>query len=352
MWPCWWRRWAHRWPRRIHEHNFCDFWRLGEPLAQDVLRCEMASWLGPRGAVDSPRRESPTLLPPSSSVPQLQRNWTLSSFVYLPAVTTHTPAAECCHTQNHGGGYQYRLCPSHTNLTEECFRQTPVPFAGDSSLMLSNGTKIQLKSNFVSNGTLPVGSTWQTVPIPTVYNFFQGTKDKRIDYNEFQFEPPCCEYFPRLPFSSSLILARRRASPARYLPEGHHGNTARTKIMTFVLNLPQTNRPSRPTWRQAAAPASGHRTSRSMTSSVCLRIWRQASTSSDCATIAKPRHRCGPAAQILSSRLLLAPLCRRLMLGNTSNVVRLAWFARPPAATPRAGRWPHVVRPGWRYRCY
>ena len=33
--------------------------------------------------------------------------------------------------------------------------------AGDSSLMLSNGTKIQLKSTFVSNGTLPVGSTWQ-----------------------------------------------------------------------------------------------------------------------------------------------------------------------------------------------
>lgn len=142
--------------------------------------------------MDSPRRESPSLLPPSSLSCSFSGVGRSTSFVHLPAVTTHAPTAECCHTQNHGGGYQYRLCPSHTNLTEECFRQTPVPFAGDSSLTLSNGTRIQLKSNFVSNGTLPVGSTWQTVPIPTVYNFFQGTKGS-INYNEYQFEPPCCE---------------------------------------------------------------------------------------------------------------------------------------------------------------
>ena len=92
--------------------------------------------------------------------------------------------------QNHGGGYQYRLCPAQSNLTEACFRQTPMPFAGDSSLMLSNGTKIQVKSNFVSTGTLPVGSTWQMVPMPTTYNFFPNR-------NEFQFEPPC--YEPTLP---------------------------------------------------------------------------------------------------------------------------------------------------------
>jgi hypothetical protein len=31
---------------------------------------------------------------------------------------------------NHGGGYQYRLCPVTSNLTEECFQKTPMPFAG------------------------------------------------------------------------------------------------------------------------------------------------------------------------------------------------------------------------------
>lgn len=67
---------------------------------------------------------------------------------------------------NHGGGYQYRLCPLKSNLTEACFQETPVPFAGDSSLMLGNGTMLKLNSTFVSVGTLPVGSTWQMNPIP------------------------------------------------------------------------------------------------------------------------------------------------------------------------------------------
>ena len=31
-------------------------------------------------------------------------------------------------TANHGGGYQYRLCPGDQALTEECFSQTPLMF--------------------------------------------------------------------------------------------------------------------------------------------------------------------------------------------------------------------------------
>lgn len=94
---------------------------------------------------------------------------------------------------NHGGGYQYRLCPLKAQLTEACFHQTPVPFAGDSSLMLSNGTKIGLKSTFLSTGTLPAGSTWQTLPIPATYNEFANGSHA----NAFQFPPPC--YEPSLP---------------------------------------------------------------------------------------------------------------------------------------------------------
>ena len=30
---------------------------------------------------------------------------------------------------NHGGGFQYRLCPVGSALTEECFQKTPMPFA-------------------------------------------------------------------------------------------------------------------------------------------------------------------------------------------------------------------------------
>jgi len=85
---------------------------------------------------------------------------------------------------NHGGGYQYRLCPLASELTEACFQETPMPFADDSSLMLSNGTRIKLQSTFVSEGTLPTGSTWQMMPIPAWKNFYP----ERIG---FSFEPPC-----------------------------------------------------------------------------------------------------------------------------------------------------------------
>merc|ERR1712217_868838 len=87
---------------------------------------------------------------------------------------------------NHGGGYQYRLCPLKSNLTEACFQKTPMPFAGDSSMMMSNGTMLKLKSTFVTDGTLPVGGTWQMLPIPG-YAFVE---------NHRWFEAPCYDPTP------------------------------------------------------------------------------------------------------------------------------------------------------------
>ena len=52
-------------------------------------------------------------------------------------------------------GYSYRLCPANAPLTEACFQKTPMPFAGDSRMMMSNGTMLNLSSTFVSEGTLP-----------------------------------------------------------------------------------------------------------------------------------------------------------------------------------------------------
>lgn len=65
---------------------------------------------------------------------------------------------------NHGGGWQFRLCPAHETLDEACFQRTPVPFAGDSKMMMSNGSMLPLKSTFVTEGTMPAGSTWQMLP--------------------------------------------------------------------------------------------------------------------------------------------------------------------------------------------
>jgi len=85
---------------------------------------------------------------------------------------------------NHGGGYQYRLCPLQSNLTEECMQQTPMPFVGNSRLMISDGTMIELNSVDVSNGTMPVGGTWRMLGVPDVAG---------AAVRGWAFEPPCVE---------------------------------------------------------------------------------------------------------------------------------------------------------------
>jgi len=76
---------------------------------------------------------------------------------------------------NHGGGYQYRLCPKPVDsmeLTEECFQRTPLRFAGDTQ-WLSNATdgnvsaaRIAIPAMRTVVGTTPSGSQWTRVPIP------------------------------------------------------------------------------------------------------------------------------------------------------------------------------------------
>jgi hypothetical protein len=70
---------------------------------------------------------------------------------------------------NHGGGYQYRLCKSDADQSEECFQATPLPFVG-------NTTWVQIADDETSRtayaavdlrtGTVPAGSTRRRNPIP------------------------------------------------------------------------------------------------------------------------------------------------------------------------------------------
>lgn len=72
-------------------------------------------------------------------------------------------------TANHGGGYQYRLCPLTEALTEDCFMTMPVPFAGKTFLEWGYGSelpRLEINGTFVSEGTVPEGSTWAANPIP------------------------------------------------------------------------------------------------------------------------------------------------------------------------------------------
>ena len=43
---------------------------------------------------------------------------------------------------NHGGGYQYRLCPRGQKLDEECFQKMPLAFIGMQSFRWGDGTQV------------------------------------------------------------------------------------------------------------------------------------------------------------------------------------------------------------------
>merc|ERR1711998_551241 len=75
-------------------------------------------------------------------------------------------------TANHGGGYQYRLCPADQKLTEECFQKMPLDFVGDvqwiqqgHGMDVTNRTEIPA-TRVGGNKVLPKGSNWTRNPIP------------------------------------------------------------------------------------------------------------------------------------------------------------------------------------------
>ena len=66
-----------------------------------------------------------------------------------------------------------------------------MPFAGDSKLMMSNGKMLNLTSVFVSEGTVPAGSTWQMMPIPMGHDYCGSNPGCKT--NGHPFPPPCGE---------------------------------------------------------------------------------------------------------------------------------------------------------------
>jgi hypothetical protein len=74
-------------------------------------------------------------------------------------------------TANHGGGYQYRICPAGSKLTEECFQKIPLEFSGNTQwIQFGHGLDVNNRTEIpavrVNEGTVPVGSTWTRNPIP------------------------------------------------------------------------------------------------------------------------------------------------------------------------------------------
>jgi len=73
---------------------------------------------------------------------------------------------------NHGGGYQYRLCPASEPLTEDCFQKNPMQFVrGTQALEWKNSTRLLVpleRQQYVNEGVIPVGFDWAMNPIPVI----------------------------------------------------------------------------------------------------------------------------------------------------------------------------------------
>eukprot|EP00656_Telonema_subtile_P045546 TRINITY_DN517_c0_g1_i2.p1 TRINITY_DN517_c0_g1~~TRINITY_DN517_c0_g1_i2.p1 ORF type:complete len:424 (-),score=67.35 TRINITY_DN517_c0_g1_i2:222-1493(-) len=73
---------------------------------------------------------------------------------------------------NHGGGYQYRLCPlEKMPCSEADFQEMPLDFVRDAqAIMWNNGTLYPIKGMFVDGSVVvPKGSTWARNPVPRIH---------------------------------------------------------------------------------------------------------------------------------------------------------------------------------------
>ena len=78
---------------------------------------------------------------------------------------------------NHAGGYSYRLCrmPAGgiSQVTEDCFQQTPLEFVGDKQWVLykadggehGTGHRTEIAAKRTTEGTFPPGSMWTANPL-------------------------------------------------------------------------------------------------------------------------------------------------------------------------------------------
>ena len=101
---------------------------------------------------------------------------------------------------NHGGGFAYRLCKyaddskDRTALTEACFQDTTLAFAGDTQWVEYglSGIRTAFKANRTAVGTWPPHSMWTKNPIPACASQDGGSwGDPACEHHGgTQFPPP------------------------------------------------------------------------------------------------------------------------------------------------------------------
>lgn len=84
-------------------------------------------------------------------------------------------------TKNHGGGYQWRLCPGYSESSHppaSCFEANPLTFASDTTTVhWTDGHKQSFKAITLSGSHVtPANSQFRTIQIPMTCSHFDGSR--------------------------------------------------------------------------------------------------------------------------------------------------------------------------------
>jgi hypothetical protein len=109
-------------------------------------------------------------------------------------------------TANHGGGYQYRLCPKdRLGEGESCFQEMPLEYADFNSQFIQFGedwdNRAEIPAKRTTEGVFPINSTWTRLPIPACTGPFGGSAGSGCGKAKRNFEggAPLKEMFPPVP---------------------------------------------------------------------------------------------------------------------------------------------------------
>jgi len=113
-------------------------------------------------------------------------------------------------TANHGGGYQYRLCPKpddKMDLTEACFQNMPLRYVNDTQWLQKGPfthTRVAIQAVRTDQDVIPSGSQWTRNPIPACLGGHGGSNNySKCEGTQFPppDEAPDSPVFSKSPYS-------------------------------------------------------------------------------------------------------------------------------------------------------
>jgi len=99
-------------------------------------------------------------------------------------------------TANHGGGYQFRLCPAGSKSEESCFQKMPLDFVGDTQWIqfgrgMDKNNRTEIPATTVGGDkVIPRNSMWRRNPVPPCNTPISGGAVSNLKCAGPTFTPP------------------------------------------------------------------------------------------------------------------------------------------------------------------